>query len=80
MKRCIGRKPVRGIDLSCIMTALAGKFFEMQSEGIWWADATEEQMPESEEVQKSFECVKHDFCSQFKAKVLADFKDPYGDR
>jgi len=45
--------------------AQAGNFFEMQGEGAWWADAAATALPEDEEV---------------KAKILEDFRDPYGDR
>jgi len=45
--------------------AHAGNFFEMQTEGAWWADAPEDCLPEDPTT---------------KSKILADFEDPYGDR
>eukprot|EP00658_Telonema_sp_P-2_P047378 TRINITY_DN36041_c0_g1_i1.p1 TRINITY_DN36041_c0_g1~~TRINITY_DN36041_c0_g1_i1.p1 ORF type:complete len:421 (-),score=143.56 TRINITY_DN36041_c0_g1_i1:262-1524(-) len=45
--------------------AQAGNFFEMQGEGAWWADAAASALPDDKAVRD---------------KILADFKEPYGDR
>jgi len=45
--------------------AHAGSFYELQTEGAWWADVPEEHMPNDESSRN---------------KVLADFQEPFGDR
>jgi len=43
----------------------AGPFFELQPEGAWWADVEMDQLPEDPKTR---------------AKIMADFKEPFGDR